>query len=193
MAASFLIVANGEFLSGFCYFMSWFIDVSSCCQFGLIVIVVGLLVVGSENQHSLSILSYLTPIKWTTYYKLMYSRLSEMKYLLLEALVEDAAWAAAPNDRSVALPEIPLDLDPFLSSLDVQVGGFITPPSWDIGDNSLFNIWVASSNKSLRLCIQPGRRSSAAESRSLSFVLSFHGERRYVRIRIAKLDTPWLY
>ena len=69
------------------------------------------------------------------------SWLSEMEYLRLEALVEEAEWAAASNDRAVARPQLPLDLDPFLSFLDGEVCGFIAPPSGDIGDNPLFNTW----------------------------------------------------
>ena len=44
----------------------------------------------------------------------------------LEVLVEEAEWTAS---RAAALPELPLDLDPFLSYVDVKVGGFIAPPS----------------------------------------------------------------
>ena len=57
------------------------------------------------------------------------SWLSETEYLRLEALVEEAEWAASLNDRAAALPELPLDLDPFHSFLDVKVGGFIAPSS----------------------------------------------------------------
>ena len=69
------------------------------------------------------------------------SWLGEMEYLRLEALVEEAEWVAALNDRAVALPEQLFDSDPFLSFVDGQVGGFIAPPSWNIGDNALFNTW----------------------------------------------------
>ena len=57
------------------------------------------------------------------------SWLDEMEYLRLEALVEEAGWTASLHDRAMALPELPLDLDPLLSFLDVKVGGFIAPSS----------------------------------------------------------------
>ena len=56
------------------------------------------------------------------------SWLCEKEYLRLEALIEVAEWTATLNDRAAALPELPLDLDPFKSFLDVKVGGFIAPP-----------------------------------------------------------------
>ena len=55
------------------------------------------------------------------------SWLSETEYLCLEAVVEEAEWIASLHDRVVALLELPLNLDPFLSFLDKKVGGFIAP------------------------------------------------------------------
>ena len=49
-----------------------------------------------------------------------------------EYLVEQAEWAASLHNREVALHKLPLFLDLFFSFLDVKVGGFIAPPSWDI-------------------------------------------------------------
>ena len=54
------------------------------------------------------------------------SWLTETEYMRLGALVEDAEWATSLPDRAAALPELPLDLDPFLSFMDKKIGGFFT-------------------------------------------------------------------
>ena len=55
--------------------------------------------------------------------------LSGMEILLFEALVEETEWTASMYDRAAALPKVPLDLNPFLSFLLLEVGGFIAPTS----------------------------------------------------------------
>ena len=57
------------------------------------------------------------------------SWLSEMEYLRFEALVEEAEWVASLNGRAAALPELPPDLEYYLSFLDEQVCCFIALPS----------------------------------------------------------------
>ena len=56
------------------------------------------------------------------------SWLSETEYFRFEALVDEVEWTASLQDRVVALPELPLDLDLFLSFLDKKVGGFTAQP-----------------------------------------------------------------
>ena len=54
------------------------------------------------------------------------------EYLRLEALVNEALWTASLHDQARALPELPLQLDPYISFLNAKVGGFITPSSQGI-------------------------------------------------------------
>ena len=63
--------------------------------------------------------------------------MSEKEYLRLESLVDEMEWIASLQYRAAALPELPLDLDPFLAFLDVKVGGFIAPPSRGISLGSM--------------------------------------------------------
>ena len=118
------------------------------------------------------------------------SWLSEKECLRLEALVDEAEWTASLQDRVAALPKLPLDLDPFLSSLDKKVGGFIASSSrgFSSGFKTPKKDKIFTDARTGRL--QRGGVTDLAERREFPFCTKLHSGSGYGRMRANRLVPP---